>query len=288
MDRFSKVHPLVQILYYVSNMVVVLTINDPLCSAICLFGGMLYLTRLKGKDVFKTIRFLVLLILAVSVFNMLFAHYGEDVLFKIKDVEFTLEALFYGFNQGLMLSAVLLWFEAFSRTVDSEKIIYTFRFAPKLALLFSMVLGFIPRFSKKLVDIREAQLGLAGGNSPKTLKEKIKQAMNNFSALATYSLESSIVTADSMEARGYNPKAVRASRYRIKVSDIVALMLVIAIVSVIVVVKASHNLLFVFEPKIYYESFSVEAIISFCVLQLLPLAISLKEDILWKISSAKM
>lgn len=288
MDRFSKLHPIVLLLYYFATFILVLTANNPVFSGICFVGAILYSVKIKGSSVFSSLKYMFLLLLFISVFNMLFAHYGEDVLFKIRDTDFTLEALFYGFNQGVVLISVLMWFDAFSHSFDSEKVIYVFRFAPKLALIFSMVLGFIPRFTKKFGDIRDAQLGLCGGELPKRLKDKLRQSGDNLSALITYSLESSIITADSMEARGYNQRVCRRSRYKFRLSDAVILVLLSGLAVPVFIIKALGGMQFVFEPRIYFESFSVTAVLCFAVLQLMPISVDLWEDVRWRLLSAKM
>lgn len=287
MDRFSKLHPLMQFLFFVVIMVITLTVQNPVFSVISLLSSALYLAMLRGKKALQSLKLVALILITVSLFNMLFAHYGEDVLFKIKDVEFTLEALFYGFNQGMVLSSVILWFSAFSRVIDSERVIYLFRFAPKTALLFSMVLGFIPRFTNKLDDIKDAQLALCGGERPKGVKAKMKNALDTLSVLISYSLESSIITADSMEARGYNPRAVRYSRYKYTVSDIVLICLISAFgVYTFIQIIMKHNL-FIFEPKIYVESLDIASVIAFAMLCLIPVVVDLIEEILWKLSSVR-
>lgn len=287
MDRFSKLHPITSFAFFVLTFVFILTLNNPFFSAVSLLCAQAYETRIRGKQVLKSLKFTFAILIFVSLFNMIFAHYGEDVLFKIKETEFTLEALFYGFNQGMVLAAVVIWFSSFSIVLDSEKIIYIFRFAPKCALIFSMVLGFFARFNKKLKDIRDAQTALNGGINDKTLKEKYKTAINNFSSLVTYSLESSIITADSMNARGYNPRAVRYSRYRFNISDIVFLVIMIVLSAFILYHKFKGNLVFVFDPVIYSESFSMVAFISFILLELFPTLLDLWEDFLWRLSVVK-
>lgn len=82
-------------------------------------------------------------------------------------------------------------------------------------------------------DIETASMALNGGKKP---KNKMKSALNNLSALVTYSLESSIVTADSMTARGYNPKAVRYSRYKFKAID--GVMIALSLVALVYVICA--------------------------------------------------
>ncbi len=288
MDRFSKLHPIVLLLYYLSVFIIVLTVNNPVFSGICLVGAILYSLKIKGSKILSSLKFMLLLLIFVSVFNMLFAHYGMSVLFEIGDTEFTLESLFYGFNQGLVLISVIMWFDAFSHCFDSEKVIYVFRFAPKIALIFSMILGFIPRFTKKLGDIRDARLGLCGGENPKSIRDRLRQGRDNLSALITYSLESSIITADSMEARGYNQRVCRKSRYRFRLSDAVILVILLCLTAAVFVIKALGGIQFVFEPTVYFESFSITALLCFAVLQLMPVGVDLWEDVRWKLLSAKM
>lgn len=284
MDRFSKLHPAMQFLFYVIMLVIVLTVNNPIFSAISLLCAIIYGAKVRGKEILKSIGFSVAIVAVVSLFNMLFAHYGEDVLFTIKDTEFTLEALFYGFNQGVILSATILWFSALSRTLDSERVIYLFRFAPKLALIFSMVLGFIPRFTKKLDDIRDAKDGLRGGEKA---DNRLKDGIENLSALISYSLESSVITADSMESRGYNPRAVRSGRYKFTKSDLFLILIIIAFSSYIFSQMIMKNVQFIFEPRIYVDSLDWLAVILFSVLGLIPTVADLVEDLLWKLSNAK-
>lgn len=288
MDRFSKLHPLMHMLFFAFTFIFVLSCNHPVISAVSLICSILYGIKIRGRAICSAVRFVIVILAVVSLFNMLFVHYGETILFSIKNTDFTLEALFYGFNQGMVLGSVVVWFGAFSRITDSERVIYLFRFAPKCALIFSMVLGFIPRFTKKLEDIRDAKLALSGGERPQGVKSKFKSALDNFSALITYSLESSIITADSMEARGYNPKAFRAGRYKMTSGDIILIFVILCLSGVVIAEKIMGNMDFEFEPAIQCVSLSIAALICFAVLELLPLAVDLLEDLLWKKSVVKM
>ncbi len=284
MDRFSKLHPIFHFLYFIGMFVLVVSVYNPFFVLPSLVGALLYELKIRGKEALSSFKFSVIMIFVIGLFNMLFAHYGITVLFTVGDTEFTLEAMFYGINQGFVVAAMVLWFGIFGRVVDSEKVIYAFRFAPKSALLFSMVLGFIPRFTKKLNDIETAALALDGGKKP---KNKLKSALNNLSALVTYSLESSVVTADSMTARGYNPKAVRYSRYKFKSADGVLIVLSFVCLVYVVFAKASDKITFVFDPRIYSKTFDITAFVLFLLLSFLPLIIDLTEELLWKISYVK-
>ena len=207
--------------------------------------------------------------------------------FTVKNVDFTLESLCYGLNQGCVLASVMIWFGVFGKCVDSERIIYLFRYTPKLALIFSMVLGFIPRFIKKSEDIRDARLALNGGARPETLKEKIVFAKENMSALVSYSLESSIITSQSMEARGYNPKAIRPSGFKLSSFDIVFIFFGFTVAAFILFQYALGNIIFVFDPDMYIKTLSLPALVLFLIFELYPFISELKENIKWKLSSVK-
>ena len=286
MNRFSKLHPLLHLLFYSFSLIFVLIASNPFFSFASLIGAFLYNGVIHKSRIFKNLRLILLIIIFVSLFNMLFAHYGVHILFKIKYTPFTLEALFYGFNQGMVLSSVLLWFSALSYNFDGDRVLYLFRFAPKLSLMFSIILGFIPRFNKKLSEIREAQLALKGGEAAKGLKGRFEDALSNLSALITYSLESSIITADSMNARGYNPKKISTKRYSISHQDIVLTVLVIALFSFVLFSKLTGQITFVFEPEIYSKTFSLWAFICFIIMELIPFFVEMWEEMLWKLSNA--
>ena len=287
MDRFSKLHPAVQLLFFAVSIIIPLSFSNPFLSALSLIGAVLYHLLTSGKKALKTMEFALVVMVFVSLFNLLFAHYGVDVLFTVKDIDFAIEALFYGFHQGIVVACSLIWFTALGRCIDSERIIYLFRFAPKCALIFSIVLGFIPRFLQKLNDISDAELGLNGGIRPHGAKAKLKSAINHFSALISYSLESSIITADSMSARGYHPKAVRAGRYHYTVFDIIMLIIIFVLSLEVIIQKAIGNLSFIFEPKIAIDRLSLPAVICFGLLELIPIFLDLWENLQWKLSTVK-
>ena len=281
MNSFAKLHPVTKSAFFICAFVLTLCAANPVFSIISLCAVLLY-SMLDGvRAFFSSLKLAVVITVLVSVFNMLFAHYGVDVLFTVKDVEFTLEALFYGFNQGLVMSAVMLWFKVMSYTVDSAETAYLLRFAPKLALLFSMVLGFLPRFKNKLGDIRDAQKGLSH-SEPQTSKSKMKTAVRNLSALISYSLESSIITADSMSARGYNPKCSSRLRYKLSKRDIIYLALFIAAFALTIFAQVTDKIGFIFEPRIYFATDSIVYYFIFAAVMLLPLIIEVWEVLLWK------
>lgn len=288
MDRFAKIHPAFHFVFFISVFVLSVTVVNPVFCAVSLVGAVLYIGISRGREVLSCLKFVLAIIVVVGIFNMLFSGYGVTELFKIGHKRFTLEALAYGINQGVMLGGAVLWFDAFSHTVDSERVVYLLSFAPKTALIFSMVLGFIPRFKTKAQDIRRARLGLNGGFDERNKASRLKNSIHDFGALVSYSMESSIITSNSMLARGYNPSAVRVSRYRLKARDIFFIVLCLCITAYALYSKISKKTLFIFEPEISFLSIDYFAIALFSLLCALPSVIDLTEVVKWKISALKM
>ena len=286
MKAFAKLNPITKSAFFICAFVLTLAGANPVFSVISLCCALLSVSLDGAKAFFNSLKLTAFLTLTVGIFNMLFAHYGEDVLFIIDDIYFTLEALFYGLNQGLVFSAVVLWFRVMSYSINSSETAYLLRFAPKTALLFSMVLGFIPRFKTKLSDIRDAQNGLSYSEK-RTLRDKIKTGVQNLSALVTYSLESSIITADSMNARGFGNKPVSNSRYRFTLRDALYLAFTVASFALILWAKITKRLLFIFEPKIYFKSNFVLGEVLFAAVLLIPFLLEMWEVTLWKRANSK-
>lgn len=283
----KKLHPVTKSAFFICAFVLTLAGANPLISAISLCSVLLYLAVSGSRAFFASLRFAVIAVAVVALFNTLFAHYGATVLFTVKNTEFTLQALVYGVNQGLVLSSVMLWFRVLSYCQDSAETAYLLRFAPRTALLFSMVLGFLPRFNTKLADIRDAQAGLCS-NHDKTKKERFNNALQNLSALVTYSLESSIITAESMTAKGFNSRAVSLSRYKMTGRDIVLTSVIACCFAYVLYAKIAHRMVFIFEPEIYFKSIDFAAVCLFCILMLLPAAAEIWEVLLWKRAASTM
>ncbi|MBQ8980584.1 MAG: hypothetical protein IJ077_03125 [Eubacterium sp.] len=287
MKAFSKLHPITKSAFFICAFVLTLAGANPLISAISLCSALLYIAVSTRRAFFASMRFAVIAVLVVALFNMLFAHYGTTVLFTVKDTEFTLQALLYGVHQGLVLSSVMLWFRVLSYCQNSAETAYLLRFSPHTALLFSMVLGFIPRFNTKLAEIRDAQAGLCATDDM-TKKQRFNTALQNLSALITYSLESSIITADSMTAKGFNSRAVSPSRYKITARDVVLTIIILVCFVYLLYAKIAHRLVFIFEPETYFKTIDPVAICLTCVLLLLPSAAEIWEVLLWKRATLKM
>lgn len=277
MDRFSKLNPKVTLLFFFAEIVLAIAVFNPVFTAVTFVGACIYKVMCSGKDgVIYIFKFALPLIFLAALFNFIFVHYGVTVLFEFSQISFTLESVFYGFSQGLMLAAVLLWFNIYSQVITSEKFLAVFgRFAPNIAMIFSMVLSFIPRLKRNAAEINDARSLIS------TDEGRMKKSIGNFSALITMTLEESIDTADSMKARGFSEKRTVYSKYKFSAFDFVIMLVIITAFVIIAVFDITGRLDFVFEPVIAAGRISPFAVIIYSLLSFLPAIIDFAEGIKW-------
>lgn len=277
MDRFSRFNPKSCFLFFLLEIVLCLLLFNPFYLLISLLSSFLYSVKLEGKKAVKSFfTFILPLIIFVGIFNMIFAHYGETVLFTIFSYDFTLEALFYGFNQGMMFASVILWLNCYSIVLTSDKFLSVFsRLAPNTSLVFSMVLSFLPRLRKNAQDINDARMNINDG------RNKLQKSIANFSALLTMTLEESIEVSDSMRARGFSKNRRAYSKYSFALRDGIVMAVSVILFIIVLYFKTSKKTLFIFEPVISAENQSLFSIIIYGVMSFLPLIIDFWEDMKW-------
>lgn len=284
MDRFSKFHPAVCLLFFIFVICTTLLFMNPVYSAVSFICALLYALRLSGKRrTAAQLRFALPLVVLSALFNMLFCRYGSTVLFSVFGIDFSLEPLAYGACIGLMLAAAVIWFFSYSEIVTSEKFTALFgRSAPNIVLIFSTALRFLPLMVKTAAELKEAQQGL--GNETKGLKN----TMARFSALVSISLEQSIETADTMRARGFKKGRRQYSPYAFRAADGVLIFVCTALFAAQIAALA----LGVFEFE-YYEELRILNMqpafpAAWAALCLIPLITDLPEEVKWRLLRSKI
>lgn len=284
MDRFSKYNPKVTFLFFVIVFIFTLAFFHPVFVFISFIAALSYKCKLDGKKTLPYLfKFILPLIFLITMFNFIFAHYGVTTLFAVHDIQFTFESMFYGWCQGTMFAAVILWFSCYGNVVTSECFISIFgKFAPNLALVFSMVLSFIPRFKKNAQEINDARMFISSGQN------RLKRSISNFSALLTLTLEESIETADSMKARGFGKGRTVYSKYRFSFSDGICMAVILSLSVLLIVFKCNGCAVFIFDPVIQMDSLPLIPIAVFAVTMFLPMMINFEEDIRWHFLKQKI
>lgn len=288
MNTFKNFHPVTLACYYLFMFLISMFTFNPVYFCSGFIGALLFVSlNREGKFSFKSMIGYFILFVLISITNPLFSHNGATSLFFINDNRITLEALVFGMCLGLMIIEVLFLFKSFNIVFSSEKLIYLFgkRF-PKLGLVISMSLNFVPKFVKSFNDVYAQQRYFSRGQG------RVRSYLSSFSVVITQSLENSITLSDSMKARGYGLKK-RSFYNNFKFSLYDGCYLII--MSVLFILSASGILLksteITFYPYICISDFNYLAVISyisFLILSLLPFLFQVKEGLKWKYSISKI
>lgn len=203
--EFYRCHPLLNFLYFTFVIGIGMFAMHPVFLAVGMIVSWAYSIILLGRKAIK-FNFLILIpmLIIMTLLNTLNVHNGVTVLFYLNGNRITLEALIYGFASSVMLSNIIIWFRCFSTVITADKFIYLFgRVAPVLALTLSMIMRYIPLLQNRFRDISMGQRCMGRVPKGRSLLQKIRLYGKEISILIAWSLEASIESADSMEARGY-------------------------------------------------------------------------------------
>lgn len=248
--EFARIHPVVNLIYAVGVLTITMFTMNPwilmvsfVSSAICVF-----IFYGKSELLKKFYMYIPIIIFTVCI-QPVFSRTGQTPLYYINDNAVTLEAYIYGAVIALLLITVIQWCSVLRVFLNQERMMYLFgRAVPVFGLTFSMILRYIPLLKDRYRQIHEAQLGMGKircnaqnksdtENKANTMNkvnaglfERIRLFIKEISILISWSLESSIETSASMEARGYGLKGrTSCLRYRFKLSDTVVTVFILVI-----------------------------------------------------------
>lgn len=287
MKAFAHYHPVVLLVYFSAVLLVAMFAANPVLESSALLGGVLFCLMLQRRgEIAGNVGFYVPLFLMVAVTNPLFSHNGVTPLFFLNGNPVTLEAFVYGLFIAVMVVGVMLWCKCCGECVTEDKFLYLFgKAAPKLSLVLSMALRFVPRFRRQLHTVNRAQRAM-GLYSSRSFMDKIHSAMRVFMAMIAWSFENAMETAASMRARGYGMKGRTSfSLFRFYANDGVLLAVSALLVAVTAAGMAAGMTTFYYYPRISGLHFSPAALAvygSFLLLSLLPFVLEVKEALVWK------
>ena len=202
MNALELLNPAVVFLNFIIIMLVTVFAMNPLVSVLSLAAALtlFIINGGKGRGVHLAA---ALSVIGCCVINPVFSHNGKTVLFVVYDRPVTAQALLYGAAAGVMVAAVLYWSVSFNAVMTSDRVIYTLgRLSPKAALVTALALRFVPLFIREARSINDAQK-VMGIYKEETIVSRFRGGVRVFSALLTCVTEKTLITADSMAARGY-------------------------------------------------------------------------------------
>lgn len=292
MNTLAELNPIAAFLWLILTAGIAMFLMNPAMLLISLIGALsYYLLRNPDTRLKEYAGYLMLFGLSVLL-NPIFSHAGSSVLFILNDNPITLEAVLYGLVFGLMLLSALYWFRSFQQIMTSDKLLYVFGSAlPKLTLILSIALRYIPLLRQQAKRVRDAQRAL-GLFREENLIDRIRGEVRIFSVLVSWALENGVITADSMSARGYGiGRRTRFALFHFRMKDGLACLLCLLLSSVTIWAAASGSL-----TCSYYPSFAmpaptplaIAATIAYALLSLLPVIMEVEEMIRWKFLKSKI
>lgn len=289
-DAFFKCHPAVNFLFFVGAIALSVVILHPAYLLAGAVTGAAYYLLLNGKKGLRMLFALIPLFLLVTAINPLFNTLGATPLFFLFGRPYTWEALLYGGALGIMFVIVSLWFGCYNKVLTSDKFTSLFgNLIPSISLLLVMVFRMVPNFIRKTRQITGARKAIGKGiRESATVKEKLTDGSTVLGALTSWALEGSIVTGDSMRARGYGA-AKRSSFmiYRMTGLDWTLLTVMAALLALTIAAACLGQFSAVFVPTLTVAPTSWGVAAYTCYL-LIPTALHIKERVQWHISRSRI
>ena len=291
MRPLGDCNPLVLLVHVTAVSAVAMFSMNPVLLGLAWLGSFLWYLRQEQTGL-RFHLFAVGMILMSVLVNPIISHNGMTVLFVVNDLPVTLESIAYGAGAGVMLSCILYWFASFSQLMTSDKLLYLFgSFSPKLALILSMAIRYVPLFAQQTRRVSQAQkaMGLARED---TVPDRIRGGGRVLSVMVTWALENGIITADSMTARGYGiGRRTFFSLYRFRRNDAVQLLLALALAGVTAWGIAAGAADAVYYPALGPVPFTGRALTTYgayALLCFIPVLLEVKEEWLWRSLQSKI
>ena len=295
MNEFKTYHPIVNLVYFVLVIGFSCFFMHPVCLAISLVSAFTYSVMLKGRKAIKTnLIYMLPMLLLMAIINPLFNHEGITVIkYFPSGNPLTMESVIYGFCAAVMIVSVITFFSCYNAVFTSDKFIYLFgRVIPSLSLVISMTLRFVPRFITQIKAVTNAQRCIGRDVMHGSIIKRAKYGLNILSIMATWALENSILTADSMKARGYGIEGRTAfSIYKFDKRDKRALICILALGFYTLLGKVLGKLDFSYFPSLKAQGislFSVSVFLAYLILCIYPILIEIREVRRWKSLTSKI
>ena len=285
-DAFSKCHPLVNFLFFAGAITAAVVIQHPAYLLSGVVTGGVYYLLLRGRKGVGMLLGLLPLVVLLTVVNPLFNTLGETRLFTLFGRPYTAEALYYGGAVGVMFAAMMLWFGCYNQVLTTDKFTSLFgNLIPSISLLLVMVLRMIPAFIRKTKQILGVRQTIGKGvGATATNKEKVKEGMTVLGVLTAWALEGSIVTADSMRARGYGTaKRTSFMTYSMTARDYTLLAIMTVLLGLLIAASCQGQMAAVFVPGLQITPPSWGLAV-YTIYLLIPTILHIKEVLAWHIS----
>ena len=293
-DAFSGYSPQVNFIFYISTVFFTVLIVHPAFLACSLVLSAIYYLQVRGRAGLRMIGGMIPIFVALSLLNPLLNTGGCRVLFYIGSRPYTLEALYYGMALGAMFVAVILWLASYNRTMTSDKFMYVFgRRSPVLSMILTMVFRMVPVFQRKARQITTARRCIGMMETDTSLSGKLHPSFAVVSSLMSWALEGGVITADSMQSRGYGSRARSAfSIYSFIKRDRITVCLMAVLLILILAAVLRGGARASYTPQLSVTGAGNPWLwagsIGWFVFLSIPIAIDLVEEVRWHVLRSKI
>lgn len=286
--EFYRYHPIVNFTYFMLVIGITMFSMSPYFLAVTFVFSWIYSVLLKGKEIIKFNLIMCFSIMLVMVIiNLFFSGNGETVLFYINTNRITAESAAYGVSSAIMLISVVIWFTSFNVIISADKMIYMFgKAAPVLGLTLSMIFRFIPLLKNRFAEITLGQKCMKRSHHEGNLIKRSRQLLKEVSILIAWSLEASIESADSMEARGYGLKGRTSFHLFHFTGRDLGILFFMAAAAIPIIYGISTGITdMCFYPKITLPELNLQTaliLLCYCGLAAAPILIDIAGEFKWK------
>ena len=284
MRSLNDVNPAAVTVYYFSVIGLCMFTMDPVITACALLSGIVNSLFGPGRKRRAPHALFASVFVITFLINPVISHNGVTVLFFVNDNPVTAEALVYGSAVAAMILSVMYWFWSYSSVMTSDRVLYvTSRLSRKFSLVLSVSMRFFPLFLERTRRVKNAQKA-SGSYSDGNIVKRIRGDLRVFSVMTGWALENGIITAESMEARGFGSgKRTYYSDFSFSKRDFCFTASALALTACAAVFIRSVT--FAYYPELVFSfrnALPLPGYVSYFILCFYPPVAEMKEEIRWK------
>ena len=277
---FSTFHPSVPIAFFALWICFIMVCFHPVYLLISFMATMVLSFLYFGwRKTLGSLTWQLPFVALIALVNPLFSAQGSTELCKIGSMAIYAESLLYGAFMGTMLITILMCFSCVNKAVPHEGFMSVCaKKFPTITLMISMAARLVPSLKKKASTIREVQNACTSANSEGASSKTFNMRM--FTVLMGWSMEDSLVMADSMKIAGWSSERKRTtySIYKYKKRDVIALAFMVTLFTLCCLFAYSDYLQFSFYPTLTPFGFSF-GYIDFAIFALIPATLEVLDNV---------
>lgn len=205
---FDTCHPVVPATYFAATILIAIFAMQPICVGISLVGALAFSFAARGwRRTLGGLCWQLPMVALVAVANPLFSASGSTLVAYFGPMAIYQESIAYGACAGILLVAVVLWFEDAACVLTQDRLLQLgARALPTVTLVTSMAAQMVPQLLRRSETVRAATLATTAAAPAGSREHGVRIA----DQLMSWSMEDSIERSDAMRARGWGAREHRS------------------------------------------------------------------------------